>query len=321
MDYLPPYWLPNGHFQSIYPSLFRKIKGVTYHRERIKTPDSDFLDLDWTLAQPEIEISRPPLIILSHGLEGSSSSQYMLGMSKYLSTAGWDVCAWNFRSCGGEMNSTYRFYHSGATDDLDLVVEHALQKGYRQISLMGFSLGGNLTLKYLGERGKRLHPVLHKAVVFSAPLDLKACSLAMIAPQNRIYMNRFLKTLKPKVFIKASRFPDQIDFGAYNHVKTLYDFDHLFTAPIHGFEGADHYYASCSSMHFVDEIAIPTLIINAKNDPIVPIHSIPIKRIEANTCLFFESPSQGGHCGFRPATLHNNVYWSEYRAKVFLSST
>ncbi|PWJ57181.1 hypothetical protein CLV98_108101 [Dyadobacter jejuensis] len=320
MDYIPPYWLPNGHFQSIFPSLFRKVEGVNYRRERINTPDSDFLDLDWSLAQLPEEGSQPPLIILSHGLEGSSSSQYMLGMIKFLNQQGWDALAWNFRSCSGEMNHTYRFYHSGATDDLDLVVNHALAQGYKRIGLMGFSLGGNLTLKYLGEKGRNLDPHIEKALVYSAPLDLKACSLAMIAPRNKIYMYRFLKTLKPKVYEKARLFPREIDLNAYERVKTLYDFDHLFTAPIHGFNGADHYYTSCSSMHFVSEIAIPTLVVNAHNDPIVPIGSIPVPTLTANPHISFQSPAQGGHCGFRPARIVDDVYWSELHAYKFFES-
>ncbi|WP_215237376.1 YheT family hydrolase [Dyadobacter helix] len=318
--HIPPYWLPNGHFQSIYPALFRKIEDVFYERERINTPDEDFLDLDWALNQQKADIVGTPLVILSHGLEGSTSSQYVLGMTRLMTRSGYDCLAWNFRSCSGEMNKASRFYHSGATEDLDLVVQYAIKKGYRSVYLIGFSLGGNLTLKYLGEQGSELPSEIRKALVFSAPMDLKACSMAMIQPRNRVYMHRFLKSLRPKVDEKARLFPDKIDIKSGRFVKTLYDFDHIYTAPIHGFRDADDYYAQCSSMHFVENIGIETLIVNSENDPIVPIASLPSDVIARHDKVFLESPAQGGHCGFRPSVLSGGIYWSEQRALDFLRS-
>ena len=316
--HIPPYWLPNGHFQSIYPALFRKIGEVFYERERIRTPDDDFLDLDWALNAQKTDIRSTSLVILSHGLEGSTSSQYMLGMTRMMTRAGYDCLAWNFRSCSGEMNKASRFYHSGATEDLDLVIQYAIKKGYRSIYLIGFSLGGNLTLKYLGEQGSQLPFQIRKALVFSAPMDLRACSIAMLQPRNRIYMHRFLKSLKPKVDEKARLFPDKIDLKSDKFVKTLYDFDHIYTAPIHGFKSADDYYEQCSSMHFVKNIEVETLIVNSENDPIVPISSIPSDIIARHDKVFLESPRQGGHCGFRPSVLSGGIYWSEQRALDFL---
>jgi predicted alpha/beta-fold hydrolase len=312
-----PYWLPNGHFQSIYPALFRKVKGVNYQRERIFTPDEDFLDLDWSYAGDRHNKS---LVILSHGLEGSSTRQYILGMVRLLNRAGFDCLAWNFRGCGGEMNKTARFYHSGATDDLDLIVRHALGKGYASIQMIGFSLGGNLTLKYLGESGDNLVKEIEKAVLFSVPMDLKACSRAIIRPENRVYMHRFLNTLKPKVDEKSKVFPDQLNISDYRHVRTLYDFDHIYTAPLHGFSSADHYYEQCSSKYFVENIKIPALIVNAVNDPIVPFESLPVAEIKQHSNVWLEATDQGGHCGFRPARLSEGVYWSESRALDFLQS-
>lgn len=312
-----PYWLPNGHFQSIYPALFRRVKGVNYLRERILTPDEDFLDMDWSLAD---DGEKRSLVILSHGLEGNSTRQYILGMVRLLNQEGFDCLAWNFRSCGGEMNKTARFYHSGATEDLDLIVRHALGKGYTSIQLVGFSLGGNLTLKYLGESGINLDKRIEKAVLFSVPMDLKACSHAIIQPQNRVYMHRFLNTLKPKVDEKSKVFPDKLNIKDYKHVRTLYDFDHIYTAPLHGFKSADHYYDQCSSMYFVKNIKIPTLIVNALNDPIVPFDSLPVTEIENHPNVWLEATNQGGHCGFRPARLSGGIYWSENRALSFLRS-
>ena len=316
----PPFWLPNGHLQTIYPALFRVIKEVKYLRERIVTPDHDFLDMDWSFTAEKREGQKnDKLVILSHGLEGDSSRQYILGMVRLLNAKGYDCLAWNFRSCGGEMNKTARFYHSGATEDLDMVVQQAILKGYNDIQLLGFSLGGNLTLKYLGERGNSIDPKIKKSVVFSVPMNLKACSLAIIKPENRIYQSRFLKTLKPKVDRKAIHFPMDINAADFKFVNTLYDFDHLFTAPLHGFHSADHYYESCSSMFFVKDIAIPTLIVNAANDPIVPVTSLPIETIEKLDRVFLEITSSGGHCGFRPAVSAGGVYWSESRALKFLT--
>ena len=168
-DYQAPFWLINGHFQSIFPSVFRKVKGIQYQRERIQTPDDDFLDLDWSVINQNNK-----LVILSHGLEGDASRQYMTGMVKIFNEAGYDCLAWNFRSCSGEMNLTTRFYHSGATDDLDLVIKHANSKGYDHINLIGFSLGGNLTLKYLGEQQRNKPIEVKKAVVFSVPMHLRS---------------------------------------------------------------------------------------------------------------------------------------------------
>lgn len=190
--FISPFWLPNGHLQSIYPALFRKISGIKYKRERIITADHDFLDLDWSYARQQSDRSKK-LVILSHGLEGNSTRQYILGMVRLLNANGYDCLAWNFRSCSEEMNKTLRFYHSGATEDLDLVINHAFVHGYDCIRLIGFSLGGNLTLKYLGEKGININPAIKRAVVFSVPMDLKACSLAIIKSENRVYMHRFLK--------------------------------------------------------------------------------------------------------------------------------
>lgn len=313
---ISPFWLPNGHFQSIYPALFRQINGIKYFREKIVTPDDDFLNLDWSSAGNE---GPKPLIILSHGLEGNSTRQYITGMVKLLTQNGFDCLAWNFRSCGGEMNQTAQFYHSGATEDLNAVINYAFEKGYSDVRLVGFSLGGNLTLKYLGEQGAAIDSRIKGAIVFSVPMDLKACSLAIIEPRNQIYMHRFLKSLKPKVMEKAALYPQRIDLKDYALVKTLYDFDHIYTAPLHGFEGADHYYAECSSQFFVEPITVPTMIVNAENDPIVPFGSLPIDVLRAHPNVTLLATRDGGHCGFRPARLTDEFYWSEKYALEFLS--
>lgn len=316
-DKISPFWLPNGHFQSIYPALFRQVKGIKYFREKIVTPDDDFLSLDWSYAE---KAGTKPLVILSHGLEGDSTRQYITGMVKLLNRNGFDCLAWNFRSCGGEMNQTARFYHSGATEDLESVIQYAFGKGYTDVRLVGFSLGGNLTLKYLGETGAGIDGRMKCAIVFSVPMDLKACSMAIIEPRNKIYMHRFLKSLKPKVAEKAGLYPQRIDLKDHALVKTLYDFDHIYTAPLHGFSGADHYYAECSSKFFIEPIAIPTMIVNAENDPIVPFQSLPIEILRSHPKVTLLATKDGGHCGFRPAKMTDEFYWSEKQALQFLTT-
>lgn len=315
-DHQAPFWLPNGHFQSIFPALFRKIRNVTYSRERILTEDNDFLNLDWAKTT---QLSKG-LVILSHGLEGDSNRQYILGMVKALTRNGYDCLAWNYRSCGGEMNQQLRFYHSGATDDLDLVVNHVLQKGFGTLYLMGFSLGGNLTLKYLGERAGNLAAEIKRAIVFSVPMDLLACSRAIEKPENWVYLKRFLSSLKPKVSQKAKVYPHLISVEDYARVKTFYDFDHIYTAALHGFTGADDYYARNSSKFFVESIKIPTLIVNALNDPLVPAQSLPQQTIAAMPNVWLELTEAGGHCGFRPNQMTGDLYWSEKRAMEFLET-
>jgi uncharacterized protein len=335
-SHLSPAWLPNGHFQSIYPALFRKIK-LTYQRERIPTPDHDFLNLDWSMGSKQLAVGSKQLVeidlqtlnsklqtlvILSHGLEGDSSRQYITGMVRLLNAHGYDCLAWNYRSCGGEMNLQPRFYHSGETTDLDWVVRHAIGKGYTEIYLMGFSLGGNITLKYLGERGTQLPPEIKKAVVFSVPMDLSACSHNINKRENWVYAKRFLGTLKTKAATKGTTYPQHINVGLLNQVKTVWDFDHFYTGPLHGFEGAEDYYRRCSSKYIVQNITIPTLIVNAKNDPLVPYESLPIAEIEQIPHVWLELTTQGGHCGFRPQMLADEgVYWSERRALDFFQQT
>ena len=189
-SYTPPLLLFNKHLETIFPSVARKIALVPYQRERITTPDQDFLDLDW------LKQGSSKLIILSHGLEGNSSRPYVRGMAKAGFVKGYDILAWNYRGCSEEMNRQLRFYHSGATEDLDTVIAHSQSVGYREIYLIGFSLGGNITLKYLGER--KVSALLKKAVVFSVPMDLHASCKKISMPGNRIYANRFFAEFKRK---------------------------------------------------------------------------------------------------------------------------
>ena len=311
-DYQAPFWLINGHFQSIFPSVFRKVKGIQYQRERIQTPDDDFLDLDWSVVNQHNK-----LVILSHGLEGDASRQYMTGMVKIFNEAGYDCLAWNFRSCSGEMNLTTRFYHSGATYDLDLVIKHAVSKGYDHINLIGFSLGGNLTLKYLGEQNRNIPIEVKKAVVFSVPMHLSSSSDVLAQWQDWIYTQRFCISLGKKIKAKAALMPTKIDAEKLKLVKNLRDFDDYYTSVLHGFKDAEDYYQQNSSIFFVDNIQIPTLIVNAQNDPFLSQQCYPTEQLKNHKTVILETPTEGGHCGFYQHD-YQTYLWSEQRALAFI---
>lgn len=298
----------NAHLETIFPALFRKVNGLKPVRERIDTPDGDFLDLDWS------RVGSKHLMIICHGLEGSSQKPYMLGMMKAANTLMLsDALAWNYRSCSGEMNLTHRFYHSGATYDLDLVVNHAAGQGYKSISIIGFSLGGNLVLKYLGETGDS-KPFIKASVTFSVPLDLKGCSKKMMNWSNFGYSQRFLKTLKRKFKSKQPPLSKPVTPKMLDKVKHVFHFDDMITAPLHGFKDADDYYTRCSSLYFLDKIKTPTLVVNARNDPFLSDACYP--DIEKNKFVYFEVPEKGGHCGF--SDFNDVFYWSEQRAINFI---
>lgn len=303
----------SGHLQTILPALFRKLPEVRYRRERINTPDKDFLDLDWYINGSD------HLAILCHGLEGNTQTQYMLGMARALHLHGWDVLAWNYRGCSGEINRQHRFYHSGETGDLDTIIRHALTiKNYREVVLIGFSVGGNIALKYLGEQGIKLHPAIVKSVVFSVPCHLASAAAHLAGSGNKIYMRRFLKSLRRKVQAKSALMPHLINDHGFSSIRNFYQFDEKYTAPIHGFKNAHDYWQKNSSIHFIEKISIPTLIVNAENDPFLSPECFPVKEAGKNLHVFLEVPKGGGHCGFYE---HNKdgLYWSEKRTLEFIN--
>lgn len=299
--------------------MLRRIPDVNYQRERIDTPDGDFLDLDWLKHPPALEASfggrARKLVIISHGLEGNTFRPYMRGMAKACFDARFDVLAWNFRGCAQEMNRLPRFYHGGATDDLGTVVNHALSLGtYDDLYLVGFSMGGNITLKYLGEQPRPA--AIRKAVALSVPLDLHSTVMKISLPENRIYARRFLKSLKLKITTKAAFIPG-FDTAGLDTIKTLQAFDDHYTAPLHGFADAIDYYTNSSSLYYLDGIDRPALIVNAQNDPFLSPASYPAARLKGHAHIHFEDPLRGGHVGF--AQFHKNgLYWSESRTLDFL---
>lgn len=309
MNYIRPLILFNSHVETIYPSLLRRVILPGYQRERINTPDGDFLDIDW------IKQKSSKLIIISHGLEGNTQRAYVKGMARAGNLDGYDILAWNYRGCSEEMNKTLRFYHSGATEDLATVVDHAHSLShYKEIYLIGFSLGGNLTLKYLGE--KRTRPQsLRKAATFSVPLDLHTSCNKISQPSNWIYSRRFLKSLCRKVLTK-SKIMGGFDVHKLEKAKTLQQFDDYFTGPMHGFKDALDYYYQCSAIRYVQNISLPTLIVNAANDPFLSPECYPHQLLKGHPFVSLESPRHGGHVGFAQFN-KNGLYWSEQCAIDF----
>ncbi len=311
--YTRPWYLPNAHLETIWPSLFRRVVQPPYYREQIVTADDDFLDLDW------LQSGHKHLVIISHGLEGDSRRHYVAGMANALAGNGWDVLAWNFRGCGGEPNRQPRFTHNGATDDLDIVVRHALEEyDYEVITLVGFSMGGNLSLVYLGRDAHRVPGEVKAAVCFSVPSDLAEASLRLADLSNVIYMRRFIHLMGRKVRLQAERFPDQFPYDDYHRLKTFHDFDSRYTAPLHGFRNAQHYWEECSGNRYLDAIRLPVWIINARNDPFLPPSCFPDFNHHGNAHVTLVTPEHGGHCGFAAAEEAAH-YWSENVAINLLS--
>ena len=310
-----PWYLPNGHFQTIIPSLLRQPARVKYTRQRINTPDGDFLDLDWAFTRNK-KFSSQPLIIISHGLEGDSQRPYVKGMAKAFLVEGYDVLAWNYRGCSGEPNHKVRFYHSGATEDLATVLEHAYKNNYEQIILLGFSLGGNLTLKYAGEQQENISPKIKAAIAISTPVDLSGSSSELAKPHNRIYELRFLRNLRKKLHAKLAKIPDAYDIDKFKEIKSLKDFDDVYTSKLHGYTDAEDYYSQCNSLQVLAQINIPTLLLNAKNDPFLSEKCFPNKEFANHPYVNVEITEVGGHVGF---SMGNGKYYSEERAVEFVA--
>lgn len=313
-DYLPPLPLRSGHVQTMYPTLFRPLPRTDPQRERLATPDGDFLDIDWHI--PTRRTGR--LAVVSHGLEGNSRKKHPLGMARHLCALGWDVICLNFRGCSGEPNRLPRFYHSGTTDDLHTVLRHGLARGgYAAAALIGFSMGGNQTLKYLGEDPGQVPREVKAAVAFSVPCDLAGSSRRLAHWGNKIYMRYFMRSLRAKITTKTRMFPGLLDAGGLASMRTFVPFDDAYTAPLHGFRDATDYYARCSARQFLPDIRVPTLLVQAADDPFLSPSCYPVREARESSVLQLEMPRYGGHVGFVRLN-RANLYWSEERAGRFL---
>lgn len=309
-----PFWQFNGHLQTIIPNLTRKVLGVTYSRERLETWDHDFLDIDWSKKGSDT------LVIISHGLAGNSGAGYMKAFVKFSNEIGWDALAWNCRGCSGEPNKKIYTFHGGKTDDLDWVIQHAIKNHhYKHIYLVGVSMGGNLTLKLLGEYGENAPVQLKKAVAISVPVDMLSTSLVLIKGVNKVYSNRYLKQYKQILQQKAPYFPGQWDYNHVYKAENLHVFVERYTAPSFGFKSAEEYLSSQSAIHFLDTIKIPTLLINADNDPFLTETSFPLEQARKSDSFHLLITKNGGHVGFDESD-SSQYNWAENKAFEFFNT-
>ena len=310
--YKAPMWYRSGHLSTVIPSTFRKVDHVSYQRERIDTPDGDFLDLDWLRQESS------SLVIITHGLEGSSQRPYVRGMAKFFHKNGWDALAWNCRGCSGEINRNARLYHHGATRDLKTVVDHAIATGqYEDIWLIGFSMGGSLSIKYLGEHGEDVPAQVKGGIAYSIPVKLRSSVDELSKPNHGFYVRRFLRKLGTKMKQKAEQYPEIVNVENYDRdVKTFRDFDNRYTAPLHGFKDAEDFYEKVSAGNFMINTARPILICNAINDPFLGKECYPYDICKAHPLVHLETPKHGGHVGF-PLYSHDESYM-EKRALEFI---
>jgi len=310
-DYRPPFHFRSGHLSTIYSGLFRTVTGLVQERERLELPDGDFMDLDWSFS---VNIAKK-VVVLLHGLEGHAQRPYITGSAKAFNEAGIDACAVNFRGCSGETNRLFRSYHSGATEDLDAVIQHIVKnKPYSEIYIKGVSLGGNMAMKYLGEE-RKIPNAVKAAIGISVPCDLYSSLRQLLKTKNLPYSQRFRKHLVAKLILKLPLFPDRISKNDIRNIKNLKDFDDIYTSRAHGFKNALDYYEKCSCKQFLPTIKLPSLIINATNDSFLGEECYPYKEAEDNENIYLETPKFGGHVGFVD---NGNTYYSEKRAIKFL---
>ncbi len=309
-EYKPFYPFRNGQFNTIYTALFRKPLSPSWQRARVETDDGDFFDID------QLFSNNKNLAILLHGLEGSSSSQYMLGLSSCLHQDSYDVIAVNHRSCSGEMNRLKTMYNSGFTHDLHHLISQ-YESNYTSIFIIGFSLGGNIVLKYVNDAVYPISPKIKRVVGVSVPIDLSGSLQEIIKPKNFLYDRMFKKSLMDKLKQKHKQFPEAVPIHKIDEVKTLWHIDEFFTGPMHGYDGAEHYYASCSALPFLVNTRIPTLLINAQDDPFLSGACYPYRFSDDHPYFSLLAPKYGGHVGFYSSS---RFFWHEKQIVAFLNA-
>ena len=300
----------NGHYNTFIPYLFGFTPDIQYERVRIDTPDGDFLDVDFS------RVGSRRAVVLCHGLEGSSDSGYVKLFTDYFNRKDWDAVALNYRGCSGEMNRKLQMYNSGSSHDLYEVIEH-ISPAYDEILLIGFSLGGNISLKYLGESAHPVNPKVSKAIAVSTPLNLEDASLQLLKWDNILYQWKFLMSLSGKIIQKKRQFPDEISLKPLLKTTNLYKFDNHYTAPIGGYESAKDYYDQNQSINWIDKVEIPTLVLNAKDDPFLGPKSYPEELVKDLESVFLCTPEFGGHVGF--AYGRNDREWLFDKVDAFIT--
>ena len=314
----PPWWLASPHLQTLAGKFLRAAPGGMLTTERLETPDGDFLDIDW---MPETDPAGP-LVLLLHGLEGHTKRGYMVQTYLALANLGMRAVGLNFRGCSGEVNRAPRFYHSGETEDVGFVVGLLRERfPTRPLMAMGFSLGGNVLLKFLGEQGAKNAAPVSAAVAISVPYDLLAGAIALErGGMARIYSGYFLRSLLAKVRAKQEILANILDLDAVWASATLQQFDAAATAKLHGFAGAEDYYRKSSSNRFVQSVRTPTLLLHSRDDPFLPPAALPLSVIEANPFLTLVFTDRGGHVGFfEGGPVGNPAFWMEEQSASFLA--
>lgn len=313
MKYAAPAWLPGGHLQTIFPATCISKPTVAYRRERWQTPDGDFIDVDFVDGK-----SDRPFIVLFHGLEGSSNSHYARALMAHVAALGWSGAVPHFRGCSGELNHAPRFYHSGDAQEVDWIIRRLVEGRKRhapsKFYAAGVSLGGNALLRWLGESQHQAE-IVDAACAVSAPLDLAGGGAALSRGLNLIYTKAFLQTLKPKCLQKLKQFPELFDRDAMLRTRNLYEFDNIVTAPLHGYRDTDDYWNRASAKHVLNDITVPTLVLNARNDPFLPEHHLPRA---ASRRVTLDYPAHGGHVGFAVGGLPGRINWLPQRLLGFL---
>ena len=291
-----PWWQPGGHVQTIWAALYAKV-GVfpVWRRERWDTPDGDFIDIDFSSHSAG---ANAPTLVLFHGLEGSSSSHYAKALAQVCAQRGWHLAVPHFRGCSGEPNRLLRAYHSGDADEVDWILRRLQQGSSGELLAMGVSLGGNALARWAGLQQQAAAELVKGAAVICAPLDLVAGGVNLGQGLNRwLYTPVFMRTLVPKALAKWQQAPGLFDRQQLQRARTLHDFDDVFTAPVHGFRDADDYWRRASAKPLLKQVAVPLLLLNARNDPFVPVHSLPTPD-EVSAAVQLWQPQHGGHVGF-----------------------
>ncbi|MSR77710.1 MAG: alpha/beta fold hydrolase [Candidatus Omnitrophica bacterium] len=317
-SFQPAWWCSSPHSQTIFAYFFRPFAHLPFHRKRLETLDGDFIDLDFLPGDPE-----QPLVLVVHGLEGSSRASYIQSFLGELQKTGRPICAMNFRGCSGEMNRLPITYHSGKTEDLDFVVNYLHQAlGQKKIDLVGFSIGGNLILKWLGDQGHAARNKIRKSLAVSVPYDLVKSVLVMDRGFNRqVYTRKLLWSLKDKAVIKAKTFPDLFNLKRVMRTKTFYEFDSLITAPLNGFKDAMDYWTRSSCLYSLKDICIETGLLHSEDDPFYPGHLFPFDAVKQSDYLVPLWTRKGGHLGFINGSLPwKQNLWLEKTMVDFLCS-
>jgi predicted alpha/beta-fold hydrolase len=315
--YIAPWWLPGGDLQTIYARSLARNYQINYRRERWETPDGDFIDLDFVDSSND----SAKLLVLFHGLEGSSQSHYARSLMALGSRRGWRGLVVNFRGCSGEINRLPRAYHSGDSAEIDWILRRLKASNPRsEIYAVGVSLGGNMLLKWLGEAGREAGAIIERAAAVSAPVDLRAAASVLDFGHRRaLYTRRFLVSLKRKMLAKISQHGLKIDPAEILACSTFREIDDLYTAPVHGFKDADDYWTRSSSKPWLKQIQIPTLLINARNDPFLPASALPHDG-EVSASVTLEFSNSGGHVGFVSGRWPGQLEWLPRRILGFFAT-